>query len=322
MSQETLRIAVAGAGAFGREHLAALARRDDVRIAGVADIRPDATDAAIRDFGAERDFVDAVAMIEAIQPDGLVVASPGQTHLGITTAALARGIPVLLEKPVGLSAADADVLIAAEKRSTAFVLPGHILRFAAPYRQVVDIVRSGEIGTVLSVTARNHRDESHAVRYPDIDPVLMTMVHDIDFALWVTGGTIEGALALRRPAGTSRSETLVTAWDDSGAMWHISNAWTLPVLEGAPDRVEVVGDHGSVEMDLGIAIRVFGTNAREIDLRAAPPDDMLATELDAFLSGVRQARHPGVVTLADAKRGLVAADAIIRSLATGKIVEP
>ena len=322
MSQKPLRIAVAGAGAFGREHLAVLARRDDVAIAGVADIRPDATDAAMRDFGAERDFVDAVAMIEAVQPDGLVVASPGHTHVAIATAALARGIPVLLEKPVGLSAADADALIAAERRSTAFVLPGHVLRFSEPYRRVVEIVRSGAIGGVLSVSARNHRDEGHAARYPDIDPVLMTMVHDIDFILWVTGGALEAVLALRRPAGTARSETIVTGWDDAGAIWHISNAWTLPVPDGAPDRVEIVGDRGSVEMDLGIAIRVFGANAREIDLRDAPPDDMLAVEIEAFLTGVRAGRHPGIVTLADARNGLAAADAIARSLATGGLARP
>lgn len=322
MPQDKLRIAVAGAGSFGREHLATLARRGDVTIAGVADPSEVATRSAAADFGAGQAFEDAVTMLDAVRPDGLIVASPGRTHVAIATAALERDIPVLLEKPVGLTATDADALIAAESRSKAFVLPGHILRFSSPYRRTVAIAQSGELGAILSVTGRNHRDESHAVRYPDIDPVLMTMVHDIDLTLWITGGELQSVLALRRPRDTFRSETLITGWDSAGAMWHISNAWTVPTLGIPPDRVEIVCERGSVEMELGIAIRVFGKAPREIDLRSEPPDDMLATEVAAFLDGVRRNVHPGVVTLNDARNGLRATDAILRSLSTGKVVAP
>ena len=184
------------------------------------------------------------------------------------------------------------------------------------------IAQSGELGAILSVTGRNHRDDTHAVRYPDIDPVLMTMVHDIDLTLWITGGELPEVLALRRPRDTFRSETLITGSDSAGAMWHISNAWTVPTVEIPPDRVEIVCERGSVEMELGIAIRVFGKSPREIDLRSEPPDDMLATELAAFVDGVRRGVHPGVVTLNDARNGLRATDAILRSLATGGVVTP
>jgi predicted dehydrogenase len=322
MPEDKLKIAVAGAGAFGREHLAALARRDDVVIAGVADPSDGATKSAMAAFGAAQAFADAVAMLDAVRPDGLIVATPGHTHVGIATAALDREIPVLLEKPVGLTAADAEALIAAEARSKAFVLPGHILRFSSPYRRTVKIAQSGELGAILSVTGRNHRDDSHALRYPDIDPVLMTMVHLIDLTLWITGGELQQVLALRRPGDTFRSETLITGSDSAGVMWHISNAWTVPTVEIPPDRVEIVCEAGSVEMELGIAIHVFGRNPRAIDLRAEPPDDMLATELAAFLDGVRRGAHPGVVTLNDARNGLRATDAILRSLATGGVVIP
>ena len=93
-------------------------------------------------------------------------------------------------------------------------------------------------------------------------------------------------------------------------------------MEIPPDRVEIVCEAGSVEMELGIAIRVFGRNPRAVDLRAERPDDMLATELTAFLDGVRHGAHPGVVTLNDARNGLRATDAILRSLATGGVVTP
>ena len=319
MPQQTLRIAVAGAGAFGREHLAILAGRHDVTIAGVADVSATALAAAAADFGAHATFADAEAMLEEVRPNGLVVASPGATHLPIATAALRRDIPVLLEKPVGLSTTEADALIAAETDSRAFVLPGHVLRFSAPYREMVAIARSGEIGTILAIKGRKHRDDSHAVRYADVDPVLMTMVHDIDLTLWITGGTLQSVLTLRRPADTPRSETIVTGSDSTGVLWNLTNAWTIDG-ECPADRVEIVGDQGSVEMEAWQAIRVYGRKAREIEIAPGAIDEMLAVEIGTFLDGVRSGEHPGVVTLTDARNGLAAMEAILASLAAGEMV--
>ena len=315
---DLLRIAVAGAGAFGREHLKGLGRRSDVAIVGVADPSVEAGDAAVRRFGAERAFPDAVAMLDTVTPDGLIVATPGPTHLPLARAALERGVPVLLEKPVGMTAAEAELLIEAEAASPAFVLPGHILRFSGPYRQMAGIVRSGELGAVYGVSSRKHRDEAHAARYRDTDPVLMTLVHDIDFLLGATGARMETVFALRNPADSFRSITVVAGRDTTGATWNLSNAWVLP---GAcpPDRIEITCAHGAVEMEVGAAIRVSGETPRVIDVSATTDDDMLDTEIAAFLDGVRTGEHPGHVTLADARNGLALADAVARSLVSGRV---
>jgi UDP-N-acetylglucosamine 3-dehydrogenase len=259
-------------------------------------------------------------MLDELRPDGVIVATPGSTHVRIACAALDLDIPVLLEKPIALTAAGADLLIEAESTSRAFVLPGHILRFSAPYRTVVEIAQSGELGAILSVSSRNHRDQSHATRYPDVDQVLMTMVHEIDMTLLITGAGLASVLALRRPEGTSRSETLITGTGRSGSMWHISNAWTQPTIEGPPDRLEVVCQNGSVEMELDAYIRVFGTDKREIGLRERPADDMLRSELSYFVDCIRTGGKPTVVTLDDARQGLLAAEAIMESLQTRNLV--
>lgn len=293
-----------------------------IEIAGVADINEAAARAAAEQFGVADGETGAVAMIERLRPDGFIIATPGHTHVDLACAALRLDIPVLLEKPVGLSSADAGVLMEAERNSRAFVLPGHILRFSAPYRTVVDITKSGDIGRVLSVSMRNHRDETHAVRYPDIDPVLMTMVHNIDLAMWITGARLASVLAIRRPEGTARSETLITGTDTGGSMWHISNAWTYPTLQTPPDRVEVIGDRGAIEMELGSHICVFGSKPRDINLRGEPEDDMLSSEISYFAGCIEDDQKPKVVTLEDARGGLIATDAILESLRTGNVVRP
>jgi predicted dehydrogenase len=113
---------------------------------------------------------------------------------------------------------------------------------------------------------------------------------------------------------------LITGTGRSGSMWHISNAWTQPTIEGPPDRLEVVCQNGSVEMELDAYIRVFGTDKREIGLRERPADDMLRSELSYFVDCIRTGGKPTVVTLDDARQGLLAAEAIMESLQTRNLV--
>jgi predicted dehydrogenase len=313
---DRVRLVVAGAGGFGREHLRILAGMPEVTIAGIADIRADAAAEAQRRFGAGASGSDALALIDAVRPDGVIVATPGPTHAAIARHALALGIPVLVEKPVAMNAAEAKPLAMAAAASGSFVLPGHILRFSAAHRRLVVIARSDAVGPILSVTARRHRDDSHARRYAD-DPVLMTMVHDIDLALWLTG-TIPGAvLATRRPAGISRSETLMTGTSASGAVWRLATAWTFPTEAPPADRIEVVGERGSVELEAGATLRTFGAAPRVLDISGDDPDQPHKAELAHFIGCIRGLERPETVTLADAMAGLAVVDATLASLRSG-----
>jgi predicted dehydrogenase len=313
---DPIRLVVAGAGRFGREHLRILCTLDKVVLVGVADIVAAAAEFARERFGVREAGTDAAALVSRLRPDGLVIATPGPAHLSLARHALELGIPVLVEKPVAMSAAEAALLAEAEARSRAFVLPGHILRFSAPHRRLVEIARSAAIGPIVSVTARRHRDDSHAHCYAE-DPVLMTMVHDIDLALWITGTVPDEVLAYRRPAGVQRSETLMMGARTGGAVWRLTTAWTFPTPVPPPDRIEVVGERGSVELDAGIAIRIYGEAPLVIDIGATDPDEMQKSELAYFVDCVRRGVKPEAVTLADATAGLAVADAVLGSLASG-----
>jgi len=317
---DRVRIAVAGAGLFGREHIRTLAGMEGVTLTGIADPGEAARREVAARYGIDVAVADVGELLDRTAPDGLVIATPGPTHVPIARLALARHIPVLVEKPVGMNVAEADELIAAEKASRAFVLPGHILRFSASYREALAIVRSGEIGDIVSVSTRRHRDDSHARRYPDVDPVLMTMIHDIDVAVWFTGAGLESVLALRSPADSFRSETMATGRDANGVSWHLASAWTFPTTETPPDKLEVIGTQGSVELEFGRRISVFGAKPRMVDLTAGPADDELRTELATFADGIRAGAHPGGATLEEARMGLAAADAIVRSVSTRSLV--
>jgi len=315
-----LRLAVAGAGLFGCEHLKMLAAYPDVEVVGIADRNSAAAEAAASRFGIAETATDAIEMAERLRPDGLIVATPGPTHVAIAGHALGLGIPVLVEKPVAMTVADATALAEIADGSDGFVLPGHVLRFSEPHRRFAAIVRSESVGPILSVTARRHRDDSHARRYVE-DPVLMTMVHDIDLALWLTGGEAmpRQVLATRRPGGTSRSETLATVNGATGTVWRLATAWTFPIESCPSDRIEVVGENGSAELDVDGTIRMFGTEPQTIKV-AVDYDAALHNEHVHFVDCLRSEKPPEVVTLSEAITGLSVAEAAMASIESGSPV--
>jgi predicted dehydrogenase len=310
---DKVKLAIAGAGAFGREHLSVVSNIAGVEIAGVADIDAARAQETAARFGAAHWETDAAKLIEQARPHGLIVATPGPAHLALSLHALARDIPVLVEKPVGMSAAEGAQLLEAESRSRGFVLPGHVSRFSAPHRRLREIVRSGAIGDVLALKAQRYRDEQHAERFPDVDPVLMTMIHDIDLALWITGRPVSEVTAVRRPAGRPRSATDVLGRTKDGPTWHLATAWTYPIDGFPPDRLEVVGSRGGVVLQAGGFLRQYGPGAQEIDLNREP-DTALRDELVYFVGCIRRREKPAIVTARDAWTGLVIADAILESL--------
>jgi predicted dehydrogenase len=154
------------------------------------------------------------------------------------------------------------------------------------------------------------------VRYAGVDPVLMTLIHDIDLGLWLTGAGVTDLHARRQPPDTVRSDTMVLATGATGVSWHLHASWTFAGTATPPDRVEIVGARGSVELEVGGAIRQYGAKTQTIDLKGIP-EDPLAEELAYFVDRIRTGRKPEVVTLGDACTGLGIADSIIAAVKHG-----
>jgi predicted dehydrogenase len=312
---------VAGAGAFGKEHLDRLVRRSDVSVVGVADTNPAALAPLRSKLGAAECLADPLELIGMVEADAIIVATPADSHVEICARALDRNLAVLLEKPAAPSASAAVPLVAAERKSAGFVLPGHVLRFSQDHIRMIEIIRSGKIGEVIYVNSRRYRDDEHAVRYPDTDPVLMTLIHDIDLAQWITGSDFRSALTRRSGGLGYRSMTAVSATTVTGVTCDLRTAWTFAGGDLPPDRVEVVGDRGSVELFVGHALRVYA-EGQLATYPAAEADDPLRNEQDHFFSCVRDRLQAPAVHLEQALAGLRMADAAIESLRLGREVIP
>lgn len=324
-SAAPVRVAVVGAGAFGRLHAQAFAARADVELVAVVD-----TDLARARAVADETGARAASTLADVLADGdldaVSVVIGGPARVALAEDALQAGCAVLVEKPVSLGAAEARRLVTLAERSTGFVMPAHILRFADPYRRVHDRVQAGEVGSVSRMEFHRHRGEDHDRRFPDVHPVLMTMVHDIDLAIWLSGtaAPIQDALVHAteaREPGRSQPTTVTASvtWPD-GAVWDFDVSWRLRPDDDVPDRLRVEGATGTVGLDLGDLRRdgVAGIGPESAWLTPADGGGALGQEVAEFVTAVRTGTLPTTVSLSDAAFGLEIAEAIIGAVRAGE----
>jgi predicted dehydrogenase len=176
---DTLRVGVVGAGAFGRNHarvyrdLAADASQR-IEFAGIAD-----TDFARAQFVATefktRAFLSAAELI-AQGVDAVSVAVPTVLHLPVARELMQSGVDVLIEKPLAVSVAEADELKTVAEAYGRVAQVGHLERFNPAVRATLPLLTQPMFFEV-------HRLSVFTPRSLDVDVVLDLMIHDIDIVL-------------------------------------------------------------------------------------------------------------------------------------------
>jgi scyllo-inositol 2-dehydrogenase (NADP+) len=162
MTDGRLAVAVVGAGWVScNRHLPALAAHEGVRLTGMvapAESLAALDRSAVARFGITRtaSSFDSAVVADA---DAVMIGTPPATHAEVALQALAAGKHVLIEKPLALSTADADALIAAAHRAGKILAVVHNLNFCHATTKARQLVESGKLGTlraVLGLQSSNH----------------------------------------------------------------------------------------------------------------------------------------------------------------------
>jgi predicted dehydrogenase len=160
-----LKGAIVGFGFIsGKGHWPAYQKRDDVEIVAVADICPArlaAAPAGARKYATWQELLD-----KERQLDFLDISTPPHVHAEIALAALERGIHVLCEKPLTPSVREALQLVEGARRHRRVVFPAHNYKHAPVVKFSREVIESGRIGTVRSVTLNTFRT-THAKGVPE-----------------------------------------------------------------------------------------------------------------------------------------------------------
>ncbi len=140
-----VRFAIAGLGAAGCMMIPALLKHPYIKITAAADTDPAPLEKFRADFQAET-FLSIEELCKSPRVDAIYIATPTQHHIEHALMALERRKHVVLEKPMALTLADADAMIAGAERSGVQLVVGHSHSFELPIRKIREIVRSGELG--------------------------------------------------------------------------------------------------------------------------------------------------------------------------------
>lgn len=160
------KLAVIGAGQFGKNHCRVVQESERAELTAVVDIDP--IRAPLTDYRQLAGLVDAA-----------IIAAPTSVHAEIAGWLLEAGIDVLVEKPITPDLASADRLIAAAEKHGRVLQVGHLERFNPA-------VAALETRATLPLFFEIHRMNAFSPRSLDVDVVLDLMIHDVDVVLALT----------------------------------------------------------------------------------------------------------------------------------------
>lgn len=144
-SKKTIKVALAGAGAFGIKHLDGIKNIDGVEVVSLVSRDLEKTREVAAKYGIAHvttDLADSLALAEV---DAVILCTPTQMHASQAIACLKAGKHVQVEIPMADSLADAEAVVAAQKASGLVAMCGHTRRFNPSHQWIHKKVGAGEL---------------------------------------------------------------------------------------------------------------------------------------------------------------------------------
>ena len=219
-----IRLGLIGAGPWGRNYIPTIAGLDGVRLSRLASRNPDSAGLVGSDCAISEDWSD---LVEAGDLDGIVIASPPGTHADIILAAINHRLPVFVEKPMTLSVAEAEKVLATAQAEDAIVMVDHIHLYSAAWEAVRrETPALGAIRAISGVAGRWGPFRRGT-------PVLWDWgSHDIAMCINLMGRAPEFA-TVKRVEARDGGETLALTLDFGDAAAHL----TIGNLYPEPNRL-------------------------------------------------------------------------------------
>jgi phthalate 4,5-cis-dihydrodiol dehydrogenase len=166
VQERRIRLGVAGLGRAFSLMLPTFLKDTRIELVAACDPREEARAQFARDFEAPvYDSIEQLAGDPSVE--AVYIASPHQFHAAHTRIVAGKGKHVLVEKPMALSMAECDDMIASCRAAGVFLIVGHCHSFDSPYLQARAIIGGGELGSVKMIHALNYTDFLYRPRRPE-----------------------------------------------------------------------------------------------------------------------------------------------------------
>jgi 2-hydroxy-4-carboxymuconate semialdehyde hemiacetal dehydrogenase len=200
----TLRVALAGAGAFGVKHLEAIRNIEDVRVVSLVGRELEKTRAVAEKFGIEHVTTDLDETLRRSDVDAVILCTPTQLHASQGIACMKAGKHVQIEIPLADSWKDAEAVAQLQKETGLVCMVGHTRRFNPSHQWIHRRIKAGEL-KIQQMDVQTYffrRKNINALGQPRswTDHLLWHhAAHTVDLFRYQTGEEIVAANALQGP---------------------------------------------------------------------------------------------------------------------------
>jgi len=346
MSSGKTRIAVAGDGYIGLAHIGALRASARCALSAIVEPSPVAAKAAAQ---AEVPLYRSLdELFASDRPDGVVLATPNQLHVPHALQCLAAGLPILLEKPIASTVAEAEKLV--RSKGADRILIGHHRAHSPIMAKAKEVVDSGVLGRLVAVmgSATFLKPDQYFADAPwrreiGAGPILLNMIHEVHNLRMLCGEIVAvQAFASRAVRGFAVEDTVaINLRFANGALGSFmlsdtaacARSWEQTSQENKAypsyddeDCYVIAGTNGS----LSVPTMRLKTYARpedrswwkpfQVGVAAVERDDPIRLQMEHFGAVVRGEAEP-LVSARDGLANLRVTEAIAQAARTGALVE-
>lgn len=250
------KIGIAGLGHIGKRHLSHLVAMGVP--ACTADPMVSAAEAL--SLGSAAHYVDFSVMLRQEKPDAAIIGLPTPMHRHSAIEALRAGCHVLVEKPLALTVAECEAILAEARACGRRVMAGHVCRFMGQNVLAKEMLESGRLGRPLFLTAwRNVPTPKWSQggwlgdKAKSGGTVMDLMIHDIDLVQWFFGPAREGTLTERQGgamAGSGFFHAAASLAFENGAAASLEAGHLMPAAYVFTNGYRLVGEGGALEFFL------------------------------------------------------------------------
>ena len=294
-------------------------------------------------------YSDYTEMLSSESLDGVIIATPNHLHREMAEATLAKSINTLCEKPLAPTVESCDAMIAAERKSTAFLQVGFHMRYRRLYRYIKDLIDARRLGKIKMIWCQEFRGDWNPEgskvdngsgdfinwRYLDSTSggsLVEKLCHDFDLVSWWLGAQPVRVFAAGGKGVFQDRETIdhadISIEYPDGAKLNISMCMFAPNSRYRGRYMGIIGDEAVLDLDNKLSdVSIYNQNGRverhqnvEVATRAgAHPGNASAIQLEAFVDSMENGTQP----LAGSREGrdsVAVAHAAQRSIREGKVV--
>jgi len=260
MKTGKVRLGVVGTGIWGTMHIRAYVEHPSADLVAICDLNEERAREAAKKFNVPNYYTNIDDMLEE-KLDGISVATPDTAHADIAIKAAARGIHILVEKPLATTIEECKRMISAASSSNVYLMVDWHNRWNPPVYYAYRAIQAGELGEVMYIYYR----VSDTIYVPtkmlpwagESSVMLFLGSHALDTTCWLMGRKPLRLYCRRREGllkgmGIPTADMYITLVEFAGgATAVIENAWILP--QSSPSLIdhkcEIIGSKGVIYLD-------------------------------------------------------------------------